>query len=503
MDWLPRLNVGGAFTGVVGKHGDIKCEMGIGYTTLRKSSSSVSDTNLTADDVEQPSTRDGKPPYSYANLISFAINSSQKKKMTLSEIYQWICDNFPFYKDAGNGWKNSIRHNLSLNKCFLKVPRSKDDPGKGSYWAIDSNPQDDTLPLRSRTKRQYSERSPYSPEPSLDGSSASSNSIRTISTINTTSGASTTMNKQPMLSDAQPVQRHESFVDQNPAFQDLSESFRSLYKSVFENSETDSLNQLTRSMEASQQNSSTGGLTNLLSYNCVSAMGEAYNNGSPHRSRSMSSHSMVAPPHHLAGGTASNAGQLMSSIDWLDSLKDGVRLASSYNWDHVSTDLTQFQGLMDSMKAADQNNWSMNPEQFADLAASLKNFFTKTGINQSGLSSLDSQPQFSSPANDSATSYGSPHQNSYTAQAVSSASLQPPHSYIDSHNLSPRNQVSSLPHSYIDSHNLSPRNQAITVGSPYPQQTIAVPVQPSGQMVYGVTGMHEDIEDDFNWDKLL
>ena len=66
-----------------------------------------------------------------------------------------------------------------------------------------------------------------------------------------------------------------------------------------------------------------------------------------------------------------------------------------------------------------------------------------------------------------AAAYASPHQNSYTAQAVSSAGLQPPHSYIDSHNLSPRNQVSSQPHSYIDSHNLSPRNQVSSLPHSY------------------------------------
>lgn len=49
--------------------------------------------------------RDGKPPYSYVNLITFAINSTPKKRMTLNEIYQWISDNFHYYQRVGNGWK--------------------------------------------------------------------------------------------------------------------------------------------------------------------------------------------------------------------------------------------------------------------------------------------------------------------------------------------------------------------------------------------------------------
>ena len=78
-----------------------------------------------------------KPPYSYAVLIGMSILRAPGRRLTLAHIYKWISDTFSHYRLPETGWQNSIRHNLSLNKAFIKIERPKDDPGKGNYWAIE------------------------------------------------------------------------------------------------------------------------------------------------------------------------------------------------------------------------------------------------------------------------------------------------------------------------------------------------------------------------------
>ncbi|KAI8142504.1 fork head domain-containing protein, partial [Fennellomyces sp. T-0311] len=80
------------------------------------------------------------PPHSYASMIAQAILTSAEHKLTLRDIYDYVQKRYPHMYEANEpGWQNTIRHNLSLNRCFCKLPRANGtkSKGKGGYWCVD------------------------------------------------------------------------------------------------------------------------------------------------------------------------------------------------------------------------------------------------------------------------------------------------------------------------------------------------------------------------------
>ena len=112
-------------------------------------------------DIPYHAKDEEKPNQSYIGLIGKAILSSPQQKLVLGDIYSYILANYPYFRNKGPGWRNSIRHNLSLNDCFVKMGRSPN--GKGHFWAINPINYDDfsrgeykrkRAPRRNRERKQ-------------------------------------------------------------------------------------------------------------------------------------------------------------------------------------------------------------------------------------------------------------------------------------------------------------------------------------------------------------